>query len=170
MTRLYIGMSVLAVAVLASCSDNVDRASESVTKTGGAGPFGPSATSAPAEMHKQVADSAAASAPIVAPAPVTTVAAGTNPPHGQPGHTCDIPVGAPLDSKPTTGATPTVGQPPTPITIGSPGVTVTPTTIAQPQAAAPAANASPASSGRINPPHGQPGHSCDVKVGDPLPQ
>ena len=26
--------------------------------------------------------------------------AGLNPPHGQPGHRCEIPVGAPLDSKP----------------------------------------------------------------------
>ncbi len=35
--------------------------------------------------------------PAAAP---TTVAPGSNPAHGQPGHRCDIAVGAPLDSKP----------------------------------------------------------------------
>lgn len=81
-----------------------------------------------------------------APAPAAT-SSGTaqgniNPPHGQPGHRCDIPVGAPLDSKP--------GQ----------GVKAVQTT--------PAASGS-GESPRINPPHGQPGHRCDVRVGDPLP-
>ena len=32
--------------------------------------------------------------------PQTQTAPGMNPPHGQPGHRCEIPVGAPLNSKP----------------------------------------------------------------------
>src|SRR5687767_6672016 len=37
----------------------------------------------------------------ITPAPVgQTTAAGLNPAHGQPGHRCDITVGAPLNSKP----------------------------------------------------------------------
>lgn len=68
-----------------------------------------------------------------------------NPPHGQPGHRCDVPVGAPLDG----GAA--NKQP----------VKVNPTS----NTMTPAANANVT----INPPHGQPGHRCDVKVGDPLP-
>jgi hypothetical protein len=32
--------------------------------------------------------------------PAAPVATGMNPQHGQPGHRCDIAVGAPLDSKP----------------------------------------------------------------------
>jgi len=64
-----------------------------------------------------------------------------NPAHGQPGHRCDIPVGAPLNSPPANNTiTPVQG-----------GNTNTAT-------------------GNINPPHGQAGHRCDIKVGDPLPQ
>ncbi len=37
-------------------------------------------------------------APLMTPESV--IAPGMNPPHGQPGHRCDIPVGAPLDSPP----------------------------------------------------------------------
>ena len=61
-----------------------------------------------------------------------------NPAHGQPGHRCDIPVGAPLNSTPAQNTTTTPLN-----TSNSEGVT-------------------------LNPPHGQPGHRCDIKVGDPL--
>ncbi len=72
-----------------------------------------------------------------------------NPPHGEPGHRCEIPVGAPLDEAP---AQPAI-QPE--INIQSP---VAP------------ASAMPASgSARLNPPHGEPGHDCAVPVGSPLP-
>jgi hypothetical protein len=52
----------------------------------------------------------------VAPQPVK-VEAGMNPAHGQPGHRCDIAVGAPLSSKPVTPGTqttPVQAQPATP--------------------------------------------------------
>ena len=68
-----------------------------------------------------------------------------NPAHGQPGHRCDISVGAPLDSKPVQINT----QQPTTIT-------TTPQPVAQ--ATAPG----------MNPPHGQPNHRCDIAVGAPL--
>ncbi|MDO5607844.1 MAG: hypothetical protein Q4G08_05240 [Capnocytophaga sp.] len=69
-----------------------------------------------------------------------------NPPHGQPGHRCDIAVGAPL---PGTAVTPVQYTAPTmtPQVGGSPEV---------------GANA------RLNPKHGQPGHRCDIPVGEPL--
>lgn len=70
--------------------------------------------------------------------PVTP--AGMNPPHGQPGHRCDIAVGAPLDSKPAASTQPVV-------TTSSPAVKTAP---------------------GMNPPHGQPGHRCDIAVGAPL--
>jgi hypothetical protein len=41
-----------------------------------------------------------ATSPI--PTATTPTAPGMNPPHGQPNHRCDIPVGAPLDSPPAT--------------------------------------------------------------------
>jgi hypothetical protein len=43
-------------------------------------------------------------APTISTTPVNTnnsTAAGINPAHGQPGHRCDIPVGQPLNSKPS---------------------------------------------------------------------
>jgi hypothetical protein len=87
-----------------------------------------------------------------------------NPPHGEPGHVCAIPVGEPLDGSsggagstnqtinmvpPTNGAAPTFSTMPP----GSP------------------VNNAPASggSGRINPAHGEPGHVCEIPVGQPLP-
>ena len=78
--------------------------------------------------------------------PDTTQAVAMNPAHGQPGHRCDIPVGAPLNSPPAnTNST-------SPIITNSSSTNLN------------TGNANP----KVNPPHGQPGHRCDVKVGDPL--
>jgi hypothetical protein len=82
-----------------------------------------------------------------------------NPAHGQPGHRCDIAVGAPL---PATTAAPVLHNPAiTPVQNSS--TTINPTTAVQPQPAA----ATTVAKG-INPPHGQPGHRCDIAVGQPL--
>lgn len=84
------------------------------------------------------------------PTVVQPTAPGMNPPHGQPGHRCDIAVGAPLNSKPaapaTTGAA-VNGQP-----------QVTMTEVPNKVKTAPG----------MNPPHGEPGHRCDIAVGAPL--
>jgi hypothetical protein len=64
---------------------------------------------------------------------------GLNPAHGQPGHRCDIAVGAPLTSTPAkTQSTP---------------ATTTVTSSSAP---------------KKNPAHGQPYHRCDISVGAPL--
>lgn len=63
-----------------------------------------------------------------------------NPAHGQPGHRCDLAVGAPLTNANGTQA---------------------PAAIPQNIQGAPA-------SLKINPPHGQLGHRCDLQVGAPL--
>jgi hypothetical protein len=82
-------------------------------------------------------------------APVTTAPASSvalNPAHGQPGHRCDIEVGAPLN----TPAAPNLPMPnltPLPAQGASAPGTVAPGT---------------------NPPHGQPGHDCGLPVGAPL--
>ena len=82
-------------------------------------------------------------------------APGMNPPHGQPHHRCDIPVGAPLNSKkaePTTIKT-TDNQTTTTAPIAAPQNNAGSTTVAA----------------GMNPAHGQPGHRCDIPVGAPLP-
>ena len=105
----------------------------------------------------------------VMPQPVK-VAKGMNPAHGQPGHRCDIPVGAPLSSPvkstlatnaPTTPSAPyTITQTPTTPTPVA-GSAVTPALL-NPDGATTAPG--------MNPPHGQAGHTCSVKVGEPLPK
>ncbi|WP_146897599.1 hypothetical protein [Adhaeribacter aerolatus] len=72
---------------------------------------------------------------------------GLNPAHGLPGHRCDIPVGARLDSPPqsTPAAAPRLPAPTLPLP-SAPGVVAAGT----------------------NPPHGQPGHDCAIPVGAPL--
>ncbi|WP_395804380.1 hypothetical protein [Daejeonella sp.] len=76
-----------------------------------------------------------------APAGVTL-----NPAHGQPGHRCDISVGAPLNSVPSKSVA---------------------TTQTQTVKSAPVTQAAPAGL-KVNPAHGQPGHRCELAVGAPL--
>ncbi len=86
-------------------------------------------------------------------APVSKVAPGMNPAHGQPGHRCDIQVGAPLNSP-----------------AGKPAAQPITTPVQQSLPGAPSILNAPTSNTAVgmNPPHGQPGHKCDVAVGAPL--
>ena len=107
-----------------------------------------------------------------APAPTTITQKGMNPAHGQPGHRCDISVGAPLNSAPTAAkpattnaaanitpmATPTQNTN-TPVVPALQNTSIT----------APASKPAAAFTGKVNPAHGQPGHDCKVAVGQPLP-
>ena len=82
-------------------------------------------------------------------------APGMNPPHGQPNHRCDIPVGAPLNSKKAEATTVKTTD----------NQTTNATPIAAPQNNAGSTNVAAG----MNPAHGQPGHRCDIPVGAPLP-
>ena len=82
----------------------------------------------------------------------TTAAAGANPAHGQPGHRCDIAVGAPLN-------TPVATTPQQTATAPAPTVTTTAVPV----------ETTPTPEG-MNPPHGQTNHRCDIAVGAPLPK
>jgi hypothetical protein len=72
-----------------------------------------------------------------------------NPPHGEPGHDCAVPVGQPLNS----GGTDASGPERT-------------TTGSGPERS----NATDNSTANLNPAHGQPGHDCSIPVGQPLDQ
>lgn len=76
----------------------------------------------------------------------TKTTASLNPEHGQPGHRCDIPVGAPLDQ----AAGNMKAQNPPPVSTGVSPVWTN--------------DAAPVK----NPPHGEPGHDCAVPVGADL--
>ncbi|MBF4483954.1 hypothetical protein [Flavobacterium sp. CSZ] len=82
---------------------------------------------------------------------------GINPAHGQPGHRCDIAVGAPLNSAPTQQVQTTNTQTAQPVQVNA-GQQQVVTTTATPVKVAKG----------MNPPHGQPGHRCDIPVGSPL--
>jgi hypothetical protein len=87
-----------------------------------------------------------ATMPTINAQPAAKTAAGLNPPHGEPGHRCEIAVGAPLNSSPTSAA-------PVPAPFNNS------------PAQLPNANTGNA---KLNPAHGQPGHDCAVPVGQPL--
>ncbi|ATA93416.1 hypothetical protein CGC54_03220 [Capnocytophaga canimorsus] len=92
----------------------------------------------------------------------SAVGAKINPPHGEPGHRCEIPVGAPLD-----GSSQVQNQQPA-VTVSQPveqQINVTPQST---QPVAPEQTQA-GFSGKPNPPHGEPGHRCDIAVGATLP-
>lgn len=111
--------------------------------------------------------SGSASAPVTyttlpaqqAPGAGTPAGVKLNPPHGEPGHLCEIAVGAPL---PVEGVLPapveTAPERPMPIDPGATSI------INQPLNTVVFNGPKP----KFNPPHGQPWHTCDLEVGAPL--
>lgn len=91
-------------------------------------------------------------------------APGMNPPHGQPGHRCDIPVGQPLN-----GAAP-AAQPATQnIQVnGNNTVQIDPNSVRPGKIAIDNNGKAVKTAPGMNPPHGEPGHRCDIPVGQPL--
>jgi len=90
------------------------------------------------------------------------VAKGMNPAHGQPGHRCDIAVGAPLNSPvataKNTSVTPQITSQQSQTVTTSPANTATTPVVTTPTPEG------------MNPPHGQTNHRCDIAVGAPLPK
>lgn len=127
--KSFFVLALISTAVLTSCKDNEEvKPIENNTPQ-----------EATLEQKKQALEN-------VVPATNTAGSSGDvalNPAHGQPGHSCKIPVGAPLN--------------------GSAGTQAAPIKMDMNKT-----NTTPSAASGINPPHGQPGHRCDVKVGDPL--
>ncbi len=92
-----------------------------------------------------------------------------NPPHGQPFHRCDIPVGSPLSAAAPAKSVSAQPAPP----INRTGMSPTLENAARlnnPQANNPTApTVANGTAPKLNPPHGQPFHRCDIAVGSPLP-
>lgn len=83
-----------------------------------------------------------------------------NPPHGEPGHVCEIPVGQPLDGSGGAGNSINVGN------TGNQPLEIK-TELNTNEQGKPANNTGTV---KLNPPHGEPGHVCEIPVGQPLPQ
>lgn len=156
MQKIFLGC-LIAVCSFSSCSSNEpDHDSTLGTGTDSIG-VAPATDS----IRKMAGDTSlgnpmsvpptVAGTPQQMPASSTPALAGMNPAHGQPGHRCDIAVGAPLNSAPSTPAATTTSS------------TITPTTIT------PTANKTKTvTAPGMNPPHGEPGHRCDIAVGASL--
>ena len=110
------------------------------------------------------------SQPAITQPAKTITAKGMNPAHGEPGHRCDISVGAPLNSTPTNSTKPAAVNGATnitPMSTATQNSSIIPA-LQNTSISIPAKTAS-AFTGKINPAHGQPGHDCKVAVGQPLP-
>lgn len=109
------------------------------------------------------------STPSTPSTPSTSLA--LNPQHGQPGHRCDIAVGAPLPNTSVNNSTSASAN--TSSTVPVPASTQTANSIfnskpnpqIQPKTVAPNTTTSLV---KLNPKHGEPGHRCDIQVGAPL--
>ncbi|WP_430614534.1 hypothetical protein [Flavobacterium sp. JP2137] len=136
--KKYAFIAIASVAFLTSCN---------VTKKEAVNEETPATENAAAATTSPSTESAA---PAVA-----ATAEGLNPEHGQPGHRCDIAVGAPLNTAASQNA--------------APAITTSAETAPQPFLVNDAAKAgTSAATGKLNPPHGEPGHRCDIQVGQPL--
>lgn len=169
-------LALIGALTLVSCKKELEPQDSPVTET-----TETSTDAAPVmEANQDQPDAAVQAAPqtvqpaVITPAqsaPQQRTASGVNPPHGQPGHRCDIAVGAPLSSPAKTAQTPQMksstitsnGQ----VTPGAPvKVTTTNNNPATPTLLQPQQDTPPG----MNPPHGQPGHRCEIAVGAPLPK
>jgi hypothetical protein len=147
MRFFVIVVSVVCVFIHFSCGENEGGGRLVTTKSNSL-----PALSTPANPS----NSAASTVPAGNPSAPLIAAGRVNPAHGQPGHRCDIAVGAPLP----TSNTPVLNT----NALSTPVInTPVPTTVTQPQPVATVANG-------LNPPHGQPGHRCDIPVGTSLSQ
>lgn len=164
-TKSLLGLFTIGL-MLTSCKNELEPQESSVPLTTPVAQTAPNTPTVPGQQvqTQPVAPSPASMTSV--PAQSGKVAPGTNPAHGQPGHRCDIPVGAPLNSPPgKTAAQPAMTVNPSQMT--QQGTRITP-------ANAPATPAilnpgqAVATAPGMNPPHGQAGHRCDIAVGAPL--
>ncbi|RZJ65369.1 MAG: hypothetical protein EOO50_14040 [Flavobacterium sp.] len=142
MTIRFISTALLASLAFVSCKKDLEPQESSVPLSAS---VTPTAAAAPAQQATPQPQAAAVTQQVAT--------GGVNPAHGQPGHRCDIAVGAPLTQAATTTQQVTPQQPQQPQQI-------------QTQMQVPSQKVAKG----MNPAHGQPGHRCDIAVGAPLNQ
>ncbi len=163
MKRIILSLFTVSTLVLVSCggSDSPEKDS-SLTLSDSANATISNSNDSIKPVIVNAPGGAAPALINTAPAKTTTqpavavTAKGMNPAHGQPGHRCDISVGAPLNSAPAASATaPSVTTTSTPAVLSTPAATTPAVIGGNPNA-------------KVNPAHGQPGHDCSIAVGAPL--
>ena len=175
---------ILATVIIGMISCNPGSSGDKTAPATITTPTAPASNStAPAVTTPTGTNSTVTTSPITtttanpAPAatsPTTTNSGALNPAHGQPGHRCDIAVGAPLNSSPTdykksAGSTPqTITTSPQTVTTSPQTVTPNIPSISTAPIISPSTSVSTTPATGLNPAHGQPGHRCDISVGAPL--
>lgn len=168
MKKMYLSAAIIVALIAQSCNggndtEAIDKSLQienpTTTETVQADPTAPTETPnvilPDSLLNPDFVQKAPTIDPKTLPGTHNPDAKGLNPEHGQPGHRCDIPVGAPLSTPPKTmPANQTVNSTPTP-----------PPTPAPTQM-----NLTSPDGKKLNPAHGQPGHRCDIAVGAPLPE
>lgn len=146
--KLYITALCAGSFLFFSCANEQEPATDKTEGT----TQGAAQTTAPSQQTPAASPVFPAATQTVTPQSSAPVAAGMNPAHGEPGHRCDIAVGAPLNSPPA----------------AAPAVTSAPTFNTQPAVQTPVAAPPAATAPGMNPQHGEPGHDCAIAVGAPL--
>ena len=134
-------LAITAAALLTACNSGLGSKKADTATTPPPAFKAPATTTAPNTIQ-------------TAPATGNATTAALNPAHGQPGHRCDIPEGAPLNS----AAVPSVNIPPA--NGGAANIQTAPVQ----NIPLPSTN----TTAKLNPEHGKPGHRCDIAVGAPL--
>ena len=150
MKRIFLGL--ILVGLFTSCNSSEKNKSLDM----------PSLEATPSDIEASSASSTSTlpSSYSTAEAVTNTSNLALNPPHGEPGHLCELEVGAPL---PVNGALPqTIVESPTvrntPISPSATSIINSPLNTAVPTGPKP----------KFNPAHGEPWHNCDLEVGAPL--
>jgi len=190
MTRIFLSLLICGI-IFAGCSSSSEKNEpvNTVPQPQDQAAVENSTTQAPALTAPEIIQAPASagpgtSAPVTMSAPqnnpaVSSTAAGMNPAHGEPGHRCDIAVGAPLNSPPGNPQNP--AAPPSVMTMPQQGSMPPPQQGSMPPPQTNMGNSSPTTPINVNPagsqtttapgmnpPHGQPGHDCAIAVGAPL--
>jgi hypothetical protein len=136
--KTYLGILFFGIILLSGCDQSDSKKTNSTTDQ----------TVTQEEPAKQDINAKVNSDNVsITPTPAKT-AQGMNPAHGEPGHDCAIPVGAPLNS--INNSSPMVNP-------GNSSPLINP------------GSSSPVKAAQgMNPAHGQPGHDCAIPVGAPL--
>lgn len=135
--KTYLGILFLGIFLFSGCDQSDSKKTNSTTDQ----------NTTQEEPANRVTNVPEGNSDNISSTPAQT-ATGMNPAHGQPGHDCAIPVGAPLNTK--NNSSPMVNP-------GSSSPLIN------------SGNSSPVQTAPgMNPAHGQPGHDCAIPVGAPL--
>ncbi len=166
MNKLLLGTALFFSVALVSCNNSdAPEVDKTIIPAETASPAATTLVGDSGLSNQVVTQLPATTQPALTTTPATAGAAlksggssAPNPAHGQPGHRCDIAVGAPLNSAATIPTQPKVQQ----------NVSATPASTLATPAAPLASPVSTDPNAKLNPAHGQPGHDCAIAVGAPL--